>query len=260
MIIGGLVSISFRKLSVREVLELVNKSDINAIEWGGDSHVPHGDLSTAKETRVMCGDFAVETAAYGSYYRVGESESAGLSFNSVLDSALELGAPTIRVWAGSKASADAEEKYRAQVAADARRIADMAQGSGVEIAFEYHCNTLTDTNESAQKFLKETDHKNIFSYWQPPIPMDFQERIQGLEAVLEMGKLSNLHVYQWEKKDDGIQRLPLSCGAEDWKRYFKLAGNSGKRFFAMLEFVRDDDPAAFLEDAATLADLLAEND
>lgn len=259
MIIGGLVSITFRKLSIREVLELLNRSELNAIEWGGDVHIPHGDIPVAKEARVMSGDFGVEIASYGSYYKAGESESSGLSFNSVLDSALELGAPTIRVWAGARASADANEKYRAQVMEDAIRIADMAEKAGITVSFEYHGNTLTDTNESAQKLLTELNHGNIFSYWQPPVAMNFEERLQGLNALLETSKLTNIHVYQWQRRDGGILRQALSNGMGDWSRYFQVVGQGSGKHFAMLEFVRDDSPECFLEDAKTLSGLLRDN-
>ena len=71
MLCGGLVSITFRRLSPREIVKLVKKSGLEGIEWGGDVHVPHGDLSVAREVATMTQEEGLVVAAYGSYYRVG---------------------------------------------------------------------------------------------------------------------------------------------------------------------------------------------
>ena len=110
MISSGLVSITFRKLSPREIVDLVAKAQLDAIEWGGDVHVPHGDLSAAKDVHKMTNDAGLSLSSYGSYYRVGHDEP--VPFGEVLETAVELKAPTIRVWAGKKGSNDADEAYR----------------------------------------------------------------------------------------------------------------------------------------------------
>ena len=43
MLTAGLVSVTFRKLSVGEILAGVKKAELGSIEWGGDVHVPQGD-------------------------------------------------------------------------------------------------------------------------------------------------------------------------------------------------------------------------
>jgi hypothetical protein len=44
MIQTGLVSITFRQLSPPAIIDLVRQAGLEGIEWGGDVHVPHGDL------------------------------------------------------------------------------------------------------------------------------------------------------------------------------------------------------------------------
>ena len=78
------------------------QAGLDGIEWGGDVHVPHGDLRRAREVRDMTRSEAIRIASYGSYYRVGDR--APTSFEKVLDTAVELGAPLIRVWAGKQGS------------------------------------------------------------------------------------------------------------------------------------------------------------
>lgn len=53
MLLPGLVSITFRKLSPGEIVELVATAGLVGIEWGGDVHVPHGDFARAAEVRKL---------------------------------------------------------------------------------------------------------------------------------------------------------------------------------------------------------------
>src|SRR6185312_13188931 len=100
MISPGLVSITFRALTPAEVIALARQAGLRGIEWGGDIHVPHGNGARAREVKEMTAEAGLTVAAYGSYYRAGQADSSGLTFDAVLETALELGAPLIRVWAG----------------------------------------------------------------------------------------------------------------------------------------------------------------
>jgi sugar phosphate isomerase/epimerase len=131
---SGLVSITFRKLTPRQVVESAAAAGVAGIEWGGDVHVPHGDLAKAADARRLTADAGMVVAAYGSYYRAGQSEKDGLPFERVLETARELGAPLIRVWAGHKGSADVDPVYRAGVIEDCLRIAELAARAGIGVA------------------------------------------------------------------------------------------------------------------------------
>ncbi|HNC24059.1 MAG TPA: sugar phosphate isomerase/epimerase, partial [Opitutaceae bacterium] len=100
MIHPGLVSVTFRALTPTQIVALVRQAGLRGIEWGGDIHVPHGNLARAREVREMTQEAGLSVAAYGSYYRAAQSEADGLAFEHVRATAVELGAPTIRVWAG----------------------------------------------------------------------------------------------------------------------------------------------------------------
>jgi sugar phosphate isomerase/epimerase len=246
-----LLSVTFRKLTVEEIVELAAKAGLDGMEWGGDIHVPHGDLKRAEAVRRMTHEAGLKIAAYGSYYRTGIGEQPAGPFESVLETAQALGAPTIRVWAGNIGSAEADAEARARVAEDARRIAEMAGQAGITISFEYHGNTLTDTAESAVRLLQEVDHPNVYTLWQPAIHSTAEENVQALRQIRH--RLTNVHVFHWENRE----RMPLSAGRETWSRYLEeIAAASGDRY-AMLEFVKNDDPAQFLEDAAVLKSLVA---
>lgn len=256
MLHGGLVSITFRGLKPEEVVKLAAKSPLRGIEWGGDIHVPHGNLQQARKVRRMTEGGGLKTCSYGSYYRVGESERHGLPFQAVLESALELNAPTVRVWAGAKGSDAADEAHWSRVAEDSRRIAGMAAAEQVAVAFEFHCHTLTDTRQTAVRLLREAGHDNLYCYWQPPAGAGHQECIQGLRDIGE--RLSHIHAFHWEQRAGEIVRRPFSEGRVRWADYLKLAATAPADRFALLEFVEDDEPEKFLRDAGTLAELIGE--
>lgn len=253
MLTPGLVSITFRKLTVPEVIHLVRRAGLKSIEWGGDIHVPHGRLEAARDARKRTEDAGLNIAAYGSYYRVGTSEKEQAPFEDILQTAVELKAPTIRAWAGSAGSAETNPTLRRNIVRQTQKIAALAAEANISISYEFHRNTLTDTNEGAVQLLREIDHPNVFSLWQPPVGESQKYGMDGLRALLP--RLTNVHAFSWSAK--GTDRLPLAAGQNRWKAYLDIIRSSNRDHHVLLEFVRDDSPDQFLEDAATLREWLA---
>ena len=119
----GLLSITFRKCSPQQVIDLCAENRLQTIEWGGDVHVPHGDLAVAAEVGRNTRRRGLDVAAYGSYYELAASPANGLEFSSVLASAVALETKAIRVWAGNRGSALADAAFRQAVIDDAMRCA-----------------------------------------------------------------------------------------------------------------------------------------
>ena len=235
-----------RQLDPPAIAALCARTGLRAVEWGGDVHAPHGNEAAARAVAAITRDHGLSVAAYGSYYRVGVSEAAGLPFAAVLASAVALGAPVIRVWAGDRDPTDADAAYRAAVVADALRIADLASAAGIAIGFEYHGGTLTATDAEAQRLLVQCPHPALGTFWQPHVGADADTAGTGLRAVLP--HLHNLHVFSWK----GGERLPLAARADDWKRWLRLAASSGRDHVCALEFVVGNQPEQLVVDAATL--------
>ncbi len=250
MIIPGLVSITFREKTPREIVGIVREAGLQSIEWGGDVHVPHGDVGRATQVRCLTEDAGLSVAAYGSYYRVGMPEQPSLE--GVLETASALNAPTVRMWAGKGSSTDLDPSERARNTEEALRIAETAKNYGVSISFEYHANTLTDSNESAEQFYRECDHPNIMAYWQPHNGRTAQYCIEGLRTVLP--RLSNVHVFHWISGRKN--QMPLSEGISPWNDYFSIVLAAEGIHHALLEFVKNDNPGQFLEDARTMRHLI----
>jgi len=209
---------------------------LDGIEWGGDVHVPPGSLALAQEVGALTRSVGLEVASYGSYYRLD-----GSGFEEVLATAHALGAPNIRVWAGRVGSSSASPSDWDAAVLDGQRIAALA--APLQISFEFHQGTLADTASSTLSLLSRIDAPNVRTYWQPSAGLSVADRMAEIGELEPF--LSSMHVFQWS---DGL-RLSLSSGFAEWTQY--LRGD-----WALLEFVRDDSPEQFLEDAATLKELL----
>jgi len=237
----GLVSVTFRHLDWREIIRIARDCNMDCIEWGGDIHVPHGDLLRARQVAEATADAGLAVLSYGSYYTLG----AGEPFEPVLGTAAALQANTIRIWAGAKGSARHSPAELKRAVAEAQGIADRAAEQGVAVAFEYHRGTLTDTAESALNLLRSVNRSNVKTYWQPNPELTHAQNLAELEAVLPY--LLHAHVFHWTP--DGA-RLPLEDGLPQWREYMSKAKIHARA--ALIEFVKDDDPAQFARDAEQL--------
>jgi sugar phosphate isomerase/epimerase len=246
----GLVSVSFRRLGVPAVVDLARRAGLRGIEWGGDVHAPHGDLGAARDAGARTLDAGLAVSAYGSYYRLGQA--GGPRFEDVLASARALGAPLIRVWAGSRASALVDDAEFERVAADARRAVALAGGAGLGVAMEYHEGTLTDHPVAALRLLGEAP--GLRSLWQPPQGRPAAECAAGLRDLVGAGRLAHLHAFHWWP--DAATRLPLAQGRDRWRAYLALAAQAPGERYVSLEFVKDDSPRQLLQDAAALGEML----
>jgi len=263
MIQTGLVSVTFRKLTPRAIVDLVAEAGVDAIEWGGDVHVPHGETEPARTVRQMTEDAGLTIPSYGSYYRVGHREP--VPFELVIETAVALGAPIIRVWAGKQGTGTADEAYWARVVEDSVDCADLAAGAGLGIAYEYHGNTLTDTDEAALRLLKAVNHDAVTIYWQPRGHATVEQNLAGLTGILPW--LSHVHVQSWRpqrgqsrpQQGDGAEgpaRAPLSAMAGPWSQWLGTAAVAPGNHVAMIEFVANDAPEQFLADAEVLKKLM----
>ena len=245
MLLPGLCSVTFRNKKPEEIVLLAKRAGLSAIEWGGDIHVPHGDLKKAREVGRLCGGQGILTTSYGSYYRLGERS---IPFREVLETAWELGAGQIRIWAGTKASGVTNETQWQALAEEASETAALARDAGIQVCTEYHGGTLTDSPESALRLL--TACPLLRTYWQPLFDRTEQQERAILEGL--SGRLAHIHVFHWAK----LSRLPLSEGKNRWRGYLEFVKRLPDTRCAYLEFVREDSVEQFLADAAVLKELL----
>lgn len=245
---AGLVSVSFRKNTVEEVVAAVKAAGLTAIEWGGDIHVPHGDLAAAQKAADLCREAGIAITEYGSYYIIGKSEPQ--EFDKVVASAKVLGTDLIRVWPGQmlKTAELTQEGYAAMVS-DAQRICDAAPQ--FRIALECHPMSLTEEYTMALKFMEDVGRENLKMFWQPCQYHDLSYNLSAIDALLP--HVQSVHVFNWtaSKENRWPDRFPLAQGEQNWKRYLeKLTKKDGLNY--MLEFMPDDSIDSLSREAATL--------
>ena len=249
----GLCSVTFRDLDPDAVLRAAVDAGIEAVEWGADVHVPPGETAQAADLRRRCDDAGVAVASYGSYLAAGKTSSARVA--PVLDTAEALGAPNVRVWCPFGAPPGSDDDL---FAAAAEALAAWAEAAAARrpqpltLSLEFHVDTFTETAASTHRLLDAAGRPaNLFTYWQP---VAGRRATDELAAVAE--DVSHLHVFHW---GDGGQRHPLADGEAEWPAL--LCTPLGDRWAgercAFLEFVRYDDPAQLVADAATLRSWLA---
>ena len=251
MLNTGLVSVTFRDKTPEEIISAVKQCGLEGIEWGGDVHVLPGDVSRAREIRHLTEQAGLAVWAYGSYFEAGE-QTPDL-FPPVLESAKALGAPCIRVWAGTRCSAQADPEYVQRVISCTQAICDMASTAGIDICYEYHPNTLTDNCDSAVQTLRGVARDNLHLYWQPNSRLSQTENLHALRTVQPY--LYHVHVFYL---DSVYNRFPLVEGASIWQEYLDIIRQDGKTRSLMLEFVKDDSFEQMAQDAAALRALVRE--
>jgi 3-dehydroshikimate dehydratase len=248
MIKPGLTSITFRQLTIEEIVRVTAESGLAGIEWGGDIHVPPGDPERARFARQTTETAGLEVSSYGSYMRLGRGDD----FQPVLDSAIELGAPTIRIWAGEKGSNESSPEQFEAIAAEARLVGHRAAAAGIAIGLELHCGTLTDTVDSALRLIRRIDHPNVRLYWQPYNGATMDSALAALERLLP--HVSNIHVFHW--LPTGERRF-LHEGKREWNAYFKKIHTLKGDRWALIEFTFGDAIESLRSDADALLRLIS---
>ena len=240
----GLVSISFRKNTVEEILDACLKAGLSAIEWGSDVHVPVGDLARAAEVKGLTEKAGMTVAAYGSYYKLGEEGNDEAKMRAYLATAKALGAPMMRIWGGKTSSDRLLKAQKAAFVAEMKQLAAIAKEYGVTVCLECHRDTLTDEYHNTLAFLEAVGADNVGCLWQP-----LQSRTEGynLDAAAAHAAFSrHIHVFHW----DSDTRYPLAEGVSVWQRY--LTPFLGTDTNLMLEFMHDDRLSSLGETADAL--------
>lgn len=243
MFTTGLVSVSFRKELPETIIAAAARAGLQGIEWGGDVHVPCGDIQNAKRVKALTEAAGLQTLAYGSYYRLGSSAK---EFDRILETAQALGASVIRIWGGSKGSEELTWEERSALVQEAKDIAEAAGKKQITVTLECHVNTITDCWLSAKSFLSEVNHPRLKMYWQPNQMRDFPYNLSAAEQLAD--DTVNIHVFHW----DSEKRYPLAEGESDWKQYLQVFQKTGKDYGLLLEFMHDDRLESLEEATQTL--------
>lgn len=246
----GLCSVTFRSLTPTAIIPLAAAAGLGAIEWAADAHVLPGDHAAAAAVARRCADAGIACASYGSYLFAGATDGRGDGAAEVIETAVALGAPNVRVWCEWGSPVEVGAAQRAAVVAAVAAITARAADAGLTVSLELHPHTLTETAASTVALLDEVGDEALFTYWQPDPRLGPAELLAELGAVLP--RLSHLHVFRWRAD---ATRSPLAAGTDLWPEALMLARTPGAWHgprLALLEFVRGDDPDQLMADAVVL--------
>ena len=243
----GLVSISFRNLSVDEILAAVKQAGLSCVEWGSDVHAPCMDTEKLEYIAKRQQQENIRCCSYGTYFRLGVHRTEELL--PYIKAAKILGTDILRLWCGDKGSAEYTPEELEKLHEDCRAAAKLAKAHQVKLCLECHNNTLTDWKEPASDLMKAVDSPAFGMFWQPNQWRTVEENLAYIGLLAEYTE--HIHVFHWKENE----RYPLEEGVELWKRY--LAGFSGKRTL-LLEFMPDDNVESLTREAQALRKIAGE--
>lgn len=253
MLNTGLVSISFRNKSCEEIIAIAKKAGLGFIEWGGDVHVPPNDTKKAKLVAGLMKDAGIFASCYGSYFRLGITPAS--EFRSVAETAVILGAPTVRVWAYDKQYKDCDADTISKVEADARKIFEIAKEYGIKVNFEYHRGCLTETIDGALRLFDVCPKEALAIHWQPNPEITVEENLAELK---KLPTVDIVHVFAWTYENGENVRHPLYNHSITWKEYIGTAFGKNPNCVFALEFFKNDSDEQFFTDSAVLTNIIKE--
>ena len=246
----GLVSVSFRKYSPKEILAEMQKVGLSRIEWGSDVHAPVGDPERQRELVAMQRDFGVSCCSYGTYFRLGETPMAELG--DYIDGARRLETDVLRLWCGTKSGDEYSKKEKHELIEQCKKAAEIACRENVTLCMECHKGTYTQKLEYASELMSSVNSPHFRMYWQPFQWQSIEENLAYAEAIAPYTR--HIHVFQWKDKGH-LEKFPLADGIEEWREY--LTKFSVPRTL-LLEFMPDDNLSTLKTEAATLRAIIGE--
>ncbi len=224
----GLVSVSFRSCSAKEILQACAACGITSIEWGSDVHAPANDILGLRQLAKAQSEAGICCCSYGTYFRVGQNSAEELL--PYIEAAKILGTEVLRIWCGTNASAKYTDKEKKALLDDCRTLAGIAEEKGVLLCTEFHRGTFTDTAESVEELCRFVSSPYLRTYWQPNQFCSVEENLAAAKQVAPLTR--HIHVFNWE----GEAKYPLAEAKQTWKNY--LSCFSGEPT-ALLEFMPD---------------------
>ncbi len=236
----GMASVTFRNKSIREVFEYAHAAGVEGIEWGiCANHMELMNETKADEIKALSEQYGIQIFSLGSYCRMDSLEEA----LQAIETARMMKAPIIRIWAGRLGSLECSGEEYVRIIDNTKRMAVKAKEYGINIGFEYHTRTLTDTAKSAVKLVQDIGMDNVGLYWQPSGSLSKEENLREFQTVMPY-LTGNLHVHN-HTVENGYRLL--SEIEENIKAYYEDVKDRPYRL--LIEFVRDGSLESLIADA-----------
>ena len=209
----GLVSISFRKYTPREILAAMKSTSLTCIEWGSDVHAPCGETERLDEIVALQKQYGITCCSYGTYFRLGQTPIEELE--GYIRAAKRLGTDVIRLWCGTKNAESMTADEQKAFLDECRKAAAIAKSHGVTLCMECHKGTFTERREDTLRLMAAVNSPHFQMYWQPFQWQSEEENVKNAGAIAPYAK--RIHVFNWK----GDKKLPLADAVSTWRDYLK---------------------------------------
>jgi sugar phosphate isomerase/epimerase len=241
----GLVSVSFRQLSVLEIIKLIKAEGMSLVEWGSDVHAPKDDIEKLEQIAELQKEYGIKCSSYGTYFKVGTTPIEELE--SYIKAAKILGTNVLRIWCGDKDSENYSESEKQKLFEECEKLSEIAEQNGVVLCLECHGWTYTNRLSSALEVMEAVNSDNFKMYWQPNQFRTYEENLEYAEKIAKY--TVNIHVFNWLGED----KFPLIEAKEKWQEYLKkFSGNEN----LLLEFMPDGKPESLTTEYAALKEIV----
>lgn len=222
----GLVSVSFRDRTPKEILQVMKRAGLSVIEWGSDVHAPCTDPVRLAEIAALQKGYGITCSSYGTYFKLGKTPLDELK--SYIHAAKMLGTDVLRLWCGRKSGAETSETEKETLLAECRAAAELAEHHGVTLCMECHQKTFTERAQDAVWLMEQVNSPHFKMYWQPFQWQTVRENLQNAQKIAPFA--THVHVFNWK----GEEKFSLSLATKEWRDY--LAAFSTPRTL-LLEFM-----------------------
>ena len=237
----GLVSVSFRHHSPKEILEVTRSAGLSCIEWGSDVHAPCRDDERLREIARLQREYGIKCSSYGTYFRIGETPIDELENH--IKAAKTLDTDILRLWCGVKSGKDMTKEERNALWDICRMAAKIAEANGVTLCLECHKGTFTESPDDAVWLMETVNSPHFRMYWQPFQWQNVDENIINAKKIAPYAE--HIHVFNWR----GKEKLPLGEAVEEWQSYLK---QFAKPRTLLLEFMPDNEISTLSREADAL--------
>ncbi len=239
----GLCSVTFRKKSAEEVVEIARKAGVEYIEWGGDIHVK--TIEDARAVKSICDNEGIKISSYGSYFNSAEYDSD--KWTEICKIAKEMGASSVRIWLGKKDSEETSDSEYFTLLENTKKMCDMAAEYSLLVCSECHDNTFNNNTDAFLRIKNDLQKDNFRTY--------FQSRYFRMEYDLDridrtFDFIENVHVSYRDLKKEQMFRKKDSRYIDKLLEKLISKGFDG---IAMVEFVDFDSEEVFYKDVKKLS-------
>ena len=158
----GLCSVTFRKKTAEQIVDIAKKAGIGYIEWGGDVHVK--SIGDAKKVKALCDEAGIKISSYGSYFNSAVYDEG--KWRDTCEITREMGAASVRIWLGKKDSEKTSEDEYKRLVENTEKMCEIAAEYGITVCPECHGNTYNNNTDAFLRFAGKLGQNNFKTYFQ----------------------------------------------------------------------------------------------